>query len=163
MPARTETDKETAAHRHVSAHKFAPQFTEQAQCMLTFLRVAFKASPSTLAQCDRSPRSPFQPGPLHSSPLQTPTMSSPLASPCSATASPIGRPPAYHNGHHRPPPAPHKSPFQSKNHWLREISVMTTIRSLLLRDVRLCLLQVQPKAPHNLPNTQRAAQAPFDL
>uniref|UniRef100_A0A4W6D7Q2 FCH and double SH3 domains 2 n=1 Tax=Lates calcarifer TaxID=8187 RepID=A0A4W6D7Q2_LATCA len=108
-------------------------------------------------------RHPFQPGPLHSSPLQTPTMSSPLASPCSATASPIGRPPAYHNGHHRPPPAPHKSPFQSKNHWLREISVMTTIRSLLLRDVRLCLLQVQPKAPHNLPNTQRAAQAPFDL
>ncbi|GLD46391.1 F-BAR and double SH3 domains protein 2-like isoform X1 [Lates japonicus] len=72
-----------------------------------------QASPSTLAQCDRSPRSPFQPGPLHSSPLQTPTMSSPLASPCSATASPIGRPPAYHNGHHRPPPAPHKSPFQS--------------------------------------------------
>uniref|UniRef100_A0A8D3AWZ3 FCH and double SH3 domains 2 n=1 Tax=Scophthalmus maximus TaxID=52904 RepID=A0A8D3AWZ3_SCOMX len=75
-----------------------------------------QASPSPLAQCDRSPRSPFQPGPLHSSPLQTPTVSSPLASPCSATASPIGRPPAYHNGHHRPPPAPHnKSPFQSKN------------------------------------------------
>ncbi|XP_040007309.1 F-BAR and double SH3 domains protein 2-like isoform X1 [Xiphias gladius] len=72
-----------------------------------------QASPSNLAQCDRSPRSPFQPGPLHSSPLQTPTVSSPLASPCSATASPIGRPPAYHNGHHRPPPAPHKSPFQS--------------------------------------------------
>ncbi|XP_008331249.1 F-BAR and double SH3 domains protein 2-like [Cynoglossus semilaevis] len=72
-----------------------------------------QASPSPLAQCDRSPRSPFQPGPLHSSPLQTPTMSSPLASPCSATASPIGRPPAYHNGHHRPPPAPHKSPFHS--------------------------------------------------
>uniref|UniRef100_A0A8C4HT72 F-BAR and double SH3 domains protein 2 n=1 Tax=Dicentrarchus labrax TaxID=13489 RepID=A0A8C4HT72_DICLA len=66
------------------------------------------------AQCDRSPRSPFQPGPLHSSPLQTPTMSSPQSSPCSATASPIGRPPSYHNGHHRPPPAPHKSPFQSK-------------------------------------------------
>ncbi|XP_067464904.1 F-BAR and double SH3 domains protein 2-like [Thunnus thynnus] len=72
-----------------------------------------QASPSTLAQCDRSPRSPFQPGPLHSSPLQTPTMSSPQSSPCSATASPIGRPPSYHNGHHRPPPAPHKSPFQS--------------------------------------------------
>ncbi|XP_029375130.1 F-BAR and double SH3 domains protein 2-like isoform X2 [Echeneis naucrates] len=72
-----------------------------------------QAAPSTVTQCDRSPRSPFQPGPLHSSPLQTPTMSSPLASPCSATASPIGRPPAYHNGHHRPPPAPHKSPFQS--------------------------------------------------
>ncbi|KAE8287669.1 F-BAR and double SH3 domains protein 2 Carom SH3 multiple domains protein 3 [Larimichthys crocea] len=72
-----------------------------------------QASPSPLAQCDRSPRSPFQPGPLHSSPLQTPTMSSPQSSPCSATASPIGRPPSYHNGHHRPPPAPHKSPFQS--------------------------------------------------
>ncbi|XP_008280690.1 FCH and double SH3 domains protein 2-like isoform X1 [Stegastes partitus] len=72
-----------------------------------------QASPSTLAQCDRAPRSPFQPGPLHSSPLQTPTMSSPASSPCSATASPIGRPPSYHNGHHRPPPAPHKSPFHN--------------------------------------------------
>ncbi|CAJ1063390.1 F-BAR and double SH3 domains protein 2-like [Xyrichtys novacula] len=72
-----------------------------------------QASPSPLAQCDRSPRSPFLPGPLHSSPLQTPTMSSPQSSPCSATASPIGRPPSYHNGHHRPPPAPHKSPYQS--------------------------------------------------
>ncbi|KAL7389421.1 hypothetical protein ABVT39_003537 [Epinephelus coioides] len=72
-----------------------------------------QASPSPLAQCERSPRSPFQPGPLHSSPLQTPTVSSPLSSPCSATASPIGRPPSYHNGHHRPPPASHKSPFQS--------------------------------------------------
>ncbi|XP_029029865.1 F-BAR and double SH3 domains protein 2-like isoform X3 [Betta splendens] len=72
-----------------------------------------QASPSTFAQCDRSPRSPFQPGPLHSSPLQTPTMSSPQSSPRSATASPIGLPPSYHNGHHRPPPAPHKSPFQS--------------------------------------------------
>uniref|UniRef100_A0A7N8X3L6 F-BAR and double SH3 domains protein 2-like n=1 Tax=Mastacembelus armatus TaxID=205130 RepID=A0A7N8X3L6_9TELE len=72
------------------------------------------ASPSTLALCDRSPRSLFQPGPLHSSPLQTPTMSSPQSSPRSATASPIGRPPSYHNGHHRPPPAPQKSPFQSK-------------------------------------------------
>ncbi|KAA8586588.1 hypothetical protein FQN60_000424 [Etheostoma spectabile] len=76
--------------------------------------VSAQASPSPLAQCDQSPRSPFQQGPLHSSPLQTPTMSSPLSSPCSATASPIGRPPSYHNGHHRPPPAPHKSPFQSK-------------------------------------------------
>lgn len=76
-----------------------------------------KASPSTLSQCDRSPRGPFQPGPLHSSPLQTPTVSSPVSSPCSATASPIGRPPSYHNGHHRPPPAPHKSPFHSKNLW----------------------------------------------
>ncbi|XP_026183626.1 F-BAR and double SH3 domains protein 2-like [Mastacembelus armatus] len=72
-----------------------------------------QASPSTLALCDRSPRSLFQPGPLHSSPLQTPTMSSPQSSPRSATASPIGRPPSYHNGHHRPPPAPQKSPFQS--------------------------------------------------
>ncbi|XP_068591077.1 F-BAR and double SH3 domains protein 2-like isoform X2 [Cebidichthys violaceus] len=72
-----------------------------------------QASPSPLAQSDRSPLSPFQPGPLHSSPLQTPTASSPLSSPCSATASPVGRPPSYHNGHHRPPPARHKSPFQS--------------------------------------------------
>ncbi|KAM6911126.1 F-BAR and double SH3 domains protein 2-like isoform 2-T2 [Lycodopsis pacificus] len=72
-----------------------------------------QASPSPLALSDRSPLGPFQPGPLHSSPLQTPTVSSPLSSPCSATASPIGRPPSYHNGHHRPPPAPHKSPFQS--------------------------------------------------
>lgn len=77
-----------------------------------------KASSSPLAQCDRSPRSPFQPGPLHSSPLQTPTMSSPHSSPCSATASPIGRPPSYHNGHHRPPLTPHKSSFQSKKHFL---------------------------------------------
>ncbi|XP_039869307.1 F-BAR and double SH3 domains protein 2-like [Simochromis diagramma] len=72
-----------------------------------------QASPSTLSQCERSPRGPFQPGPLHSSPLQTPTVSSPVSSPCSATASPIGRPPSYHNGHHRLPPAPHKSPFHS--------------------------------------------------
>ncbi|XP_017284684.1 F-BAR and double SH3 domains protein 2-like [Kryptolebias marmoratus] len=72
-----------------------------------------QASPSTLAQCDRSPSSPFQSAPLHSSPLQTPTTSSPGSSPCSATASPIGRPPSYHNGHHRPPPAPHKSPYHS--------------------------------------------------
>lgn len=72
-----------------------------------------QASPSTLAQSERSPRGPFQPGPLHSSPLQTPTVSSPVSSPCSATASPIGRPPSYHNGHHRPPPAPQKSPFHS--------------------------------------------------
>ncbi|XP_075888048.1 F-BAR and double SH3 domains protein 2-like [Nelusetta ayraudi] len=72
-----------------------------------------QASPSPLAQCDRSPRSPFQTGPLHSSPLATPTTSSPQSSPCSATASPIGRPPSYHNGHHRPPPTPLKSPLQS--------------------------------------------------
>ncbi|XP_078142768.1 F-BAR and double SH3 domains protein 2-like [Centroberyx gerrardi] len=68
---------------------------------------------STSAQCERSPRSPFQPGPFHSSPLQTPTLASPQSSPSSATASPIGRPPSYLNGHHRPPPAPHKSPIQS--------------------------------------------------
>ncbi|XP_037543179.1 F-BAR and double SH3 domains protein 2 [Nematolebias whitei] len=72
-----------------------------------------QASPSTLAQCDRSPCSPFQSVPLHSSPLQTPTTSSPGSSPCSATASPIGRLPSYHNGHLRPPPTPHKSPYHS--------------------------------------------------
>ncbi|KAM4727127.1 F-BAR and double SH3 domains protein 2-like [Anableps anableps] len=72
-----------------------------------------QASPSTSAQCDRSPCSPFQPAPLHSSPLQTPTTASPGSSPCSGAASPVGRPPSYHNGHHRPPPAPHKSPYHS--------------------------------------------------
>lgn len=90
---------------------------------VSFLPAVFKASPSTLTQCDRSPCSPFQPGPLHSSPLQTPTMSSPQLSPRSATASPIGRPPSYHNGHHRPPPAQHKSPYQSEIHWFVCINV----------------------------------------
>ncbi|KAM9499130.1 F-BAR and double SH3 domains protein 2-like [Salvelinus alpinus] len=68
-------------------------------------------SPSPLSE--RSPRSPFQLGPFHSSPLQTPTMPSPQSSPSSASASPIPRPPSYINGHHRPPPAPLKSPLQS--------------------------------------------------
>lgn len=70
-----------------------------------------QVSPSAPGQAD--PRSPFLPGPLHSSPLQTPTASSPQSSPSSA--SPIGRPPSYHshNGHHRPPPAPLKSPYHS--------------------------------------------------
>lgn len=72
-----------------------------------------QTSPSTPLQTDHSPRSPFVPGPLHSSPLTTPTASSPQSSPSSA--SPIGRPPSYHshNGHHRPPPAPLKSPYHS--------------------------------------------------
>ncbi|XP_010869103.2 F-BAR and double SH3 domains protein 2 isoform X1 [Esox lucius] len=70
-----------------------------------------QASPSPLSQ--RSPRSPFQLGPFHSSPLQTPTLPSPQSSPSSASASPISRPPSYINGHHRPPPAPLKSPLQS--------------------------------------------------
>uniref|UniRef100_A0A672FIP1 F-BAR and double SH3 domains protein 2-like n=1 Tax=Salarias fasciatus TaxID=181472 RepID=A0A672FIP1_SALFA len=43
------------------------------------------------AQAPPSPRSPLQPLPLHSSPLQTPTLSSPGSSPRSAGASPIGR------------------------------------------------------------------------
>ncbi|XP_047234910.1 F-BAR and double SH3 domains protein 2-like [Girardinichthys multiradiatus] len=72
-----------------------------------------QASPSTSAQCDRSPCSLFQPVPLHSSPLQTPTTASSGSSPCSATASPVGRPPSYHNGHHRPPAASHKSLYHS--------------------------------------------------
>ncbi|KAK7926029.1 hypothetical protein WMY93_008339 [Mugilogobius chulae] len=72
-----------------------------------------QASPSVLGQSEQSPRSPFPLGPLHSSPLQTPTLSSPLSSPSCASASPIGRPPSYHNGHHRPPPAPLKSPYHS--------------------------------------------------
>ncbi|XP_031664288.1 F-BAR and double SH3 domains protein 2 isoform X2 [Oncorhynchus kisutch] len=67
-------------------------------------------SPSPLSEC--SPRSPFQLGPFHSSPLQTPTLPSPQSSPSSASASPIPRPPSYINGHHRPPPAPLKSPLQ---------------------------------------------------
>ncbi|XP_029957428.1 F-BAR and double SH3 domains protein 2-like [Salarias fasciatus] len=64
------------------------------------------------AQAPPSPRSPLQPLPLHSSPLQTPTLSSPGSSPRSAGASPIGRPPSYHNGHHRAPPTPFHSPGQ---------------------------------------------------
>lgn len=125
----------------------------------------FKASPSPLAQCDRSPHSPFQPGPLHSSPLQTPTVSSPQSSPCSATASPIGRPPSYHNGHHRPASAPHKSPFQSKIYWF--VCLCLKCVFVLESDIDDDNLppppQVQFKAPLNLPNTQRAALAPFDL
>ncbi|XP_052385708.1 F-BAR and double SH3 domains protein 2-like isoform X2 [Oncorhynchus keta] len=70
-----------------------------------------QVSPSPLSEC--SPRSPFQLGPFHSSPLQTPTLPSPQSSPSSASASPIPRPPSYINGHHRPPPAPLKSPLQS--------------------------------------------------
>uniref|UniRef100_A0A1A8QSN1 FCH and double SH3 domains 2 n=1 Tax=Nothobranchius pienaari TaxID=704102 RepID=A0A1A8QSN1_9TELE len=72
-----------------------------------------QASLSALVQCDRSPCSPFQSVPLQSSPLQTPTTSSPGSSPCSTTSSPVGRPPSYHNGHHRPPSASHKSPYHS--------------------------------------------------
>ncbi|XP_038146308.1 F-BAR and double SH3 domains protein 2-like isoform X1 [Cyprinodon tularosa] len=72
-----------------------------------------QASPSTAPLCDRSPCSPFQLAPLHSSPLQTPTTPSSGSAPCSAATSPVGRPPSYHNGHHRPPPAPHKSPYHS--------------------------------------------------
>ncbi|KAM4547482.1 F-BAR and double SH3 domains protein 2-like [Fundulus diaphanus] len=72
-----------------------------------------QASPSASAQSDPSPCSPLQAAPLHGSPLQTPTAAPSGSSPCSATASPVGRPPSYHNGHHRPPPAPHKSPYHS--------------------------------------------------
>ncbi|XP_056140510.1 F-BAR and double SH3 domains protein 2-like [Lampris incognitus] len=76
-----------------------------------------QASISTSALCDRPPHSPFQSGPFHSSPCQgspqTPTLASPQSSPSSATASPIGRPPSYSNGHHRLPPTPLKSPFLS--------------------------------------------------
>ncbi|XP_068186722.1 F-BAR and double SH3 domains protein 2-like isoform X4 [Antennarius striatus] len=64
-----------------------------------------QAGPSPLA-----PPSPFQVRPPLSSPLQA---SSPQSSPCSSTSSPTGRPPAYHNGHHRP--APHKSPAQGSH------------------------------------------------
>ncbi|XP_062308986.1 F-BAR and double SH3 domains protein 2-like [Osmerus eperlanus] len=77
-----------------------------------------QASPSAQSQSDQSPRSPFQPGPFHSSPclsspLQPPSLASPQSSPSSASPSPVPRPPAYVNGHHRPPPAPLKSPLQS--------------------------------------------------
>lgn len=61
-------------------------------------------------QASPSPRSPFPLGPLHFSPLQTPTSPSPQPSPSSG--SPIGRPPSYnsHNGH---PQHPRQSPFNS--------------------------------------------------
>ncbi|KAL0994640.1 hypothetical protein UPYG_G00125230 [Umbra pygmaea] len=71
---------------------------------------SLQRSSSPLGQS--SPMSPFQLGPFHSSPLQTPALSSPESSPSSASASPISRPPSYINGH-RPPPAPLKSPLQS--------------------------------------------------
>ncbi|CAL8268241.1 unnamed protein product [Merluccius merluccius] len=68
----------------------------------------------------QSPRSPFPPGPFHSSsprqssPIQTPTSLTSLASsPLSSPSSPAGRPPSYSNGHHRVPPAALKSPLQS--------------------------------------------------
>lgn len=120
----------------------------------------FKASPSSLVQCDRSPCSPFQSVPLHSSPLQTPTTSSPGTSPCSATASPIGRLPSYHNGHHRPPPAPHKSPYHSKMFLFCEAAEIT-----VHLDYNLCLppLQARLKDPLNLRNTQRVQLAPSGL
>ncbi|XP_072317960.1 F-BAR and double SH3 domains protein 2-like, partial [Eucyclogobius newberryi] len=73
-----------------------------------------QASSSVFGQTKESPRSPFLPGPPHS-PLQTPTLSSPLSSLSSASASPIGCPPSYCNGHHRAPPTPTKSPYHSES------------------------------------------------
>ncbi|TNM85256.1 hypothetical protein fugu_009434 [Takifugu bimaculatus] len=58
---------------------------------------------------DRSSHSPFQPGPLHSSPLQTPTMSSPQSS---TAVSPIREASAYENGHQGRSAAAHKTPFE---------------------------------------------------
>ncbi|CAB1316636.1 unnamed protein product, partial [Coregonus sp. 'balchen'] len=84
-----------------------------------------QVSPSPLSEC--SPRSLFQMGPFHSSPLQTPTLPSLQSSPSSANASPISRPPSYINGHHRPPPAPLKSPLQ--NVVLMILSAFLTLRS----------------------------------
>ncbi|KAK5887252.1 hypothetical protein CesoFtcFv8_015873 [Champsocephalus esox] len=115
-----------------------------------------QASPSPLAQIGGSPRSPFQP--LHSSPLQTPTLqtptlSSPLSSPSSASASPTGRPPTYHNGHHRPPPAPHKSPFQSPVQGSPQPPKYPESSSGTIRPVRAA-----PPAPEAAPS--RPGEAP---
>lgn len=138
-------------------------------CILTHTNVVscvLKASSSPLAQCDRSPRSPFQPGPFHSSPLQTPTMSSPQSSPCSATASPIGRPPSYHNGHHRPPLTPHKSSFQSRRHFLylscqnESFYLMVLLIKLMMMMFWICSGPAQsspqpPKYPESVSSTIR--------
>uniref|UniRef100_A0A674E8F7 FCH and double SH3 domains 2 n=1 Tax=Salmo trutta TaxID=8032 RepID=A0A674E8F7_SALTR len=88
----------------------------------------------------RSPRSPFQLGPFHSSPLQTPTLPSPKSSPSSASASPIPRPPSYINGHHRPPPAPLKSPLQSKNHSSKADYLLFGIKNVIALNIIHCLV-----------------------
>eukprot|EP00066_Takifugu_rubripes_P020331 XP_011609597.1 PREDICTED: FCH and double SH3 domains protein 1 [Takifugu rubripes] len=67
------------------------------------------ASLSAPTEGDRSSHSPFQPGPLHSSPLQTPTMSSPQSS---TAVSPIREASAYENGHQGRSAAAHKTPFE---------------------------------------------------
>uniref|UniRef100_A0A674E841 FCH and double SH3 domains 2 n=1 Tax=Salmo trutta TaxID=8032 RepID=A0A674E841_SALTR len=95
-------------------------------------------SPSPLSE--RSPRSPFQLGPFHSSPLQTPTLPSPKSSPSSASASPIPRPPSYINGHHRPPPAPLKSPLQSKNHSSKADYLLFGIKNVIALNIIHCLV-----------------------
>lgn len=75
-----------------------------------FLSV-FQASLSPPTEGDRSSHSPFQPGPLHSSPLQTPTMSSPQSS---TAVSPIREASAYENGHQGRSATGHKTPFEGK-------------------------------------------------
>uniref|UniRef100_A0A8C6KY83 FCH and double SH3 domains 2 n=1 Tax=Nothobranchius furzeri TaxID=105023 RepID=A0A8C6KY83_NOTFU len=100
-----------------------------------------QASLSALVQCDRSPCSPFQSVPLHSSPLQTPTTSSPGSSPCSTTSSPVGRPPSYHNGHHRPPSASHKSPYHSKS------AVKVGKKNLMRSWIIICVPLPPPSGP----------------
>uniref|UniRef100_A0A8C7L2M6 FCH and double SH3 domains 2 n=1 Tax=Oncorhynchus kisutch TaxID=8019 RepID=A0A8C7L2M6_ONCKI len=87
-----------------------------------------------------SPRSPFQLGPFHSSPLQTPTLPSPQSSPSSASASPIPRPPSYINGHHRPPPAPLKSPLQCKNHSSKADYLLFGIQIVIALNIIHCLV-----------------------
>uniref|UniRef100_A0A8C7NVK3 FCH and double SH3 domains 2 n=1 Tax=Oncorhynchus mykiss TaxID=8022 RepID=A0A8C7NVK3_ONCMY len=83
---------------------------------------------------------PFQLGPFHSSPLQTPTLPSPQSSPSSASASPIPRPPSYINGHHRPPPAPLKSPLQSKNHYSKADYLLFGIQIVIALNIIHCLV-----------------------
>uniref|UniRef100_A0A8C7NTP3 FCH and double SH3 domains 2 n=1 Tax=Oncorhynchus mykiss TaxID=8022 RepID=A0A8C7NTP3_ONCMY len=77
---------------------------------------------------------------LHTSPLQTPTLPSPQSSPSSASASPIPRPPSYINGHHRPPPAPLKSPLQSKNHYSKADYLLFGIQIVIALNIIHCLV-----------------------
>uniref|UniRef100_A0A8C8IM49 FCH and double SH3 domains 2 n=1 Tax=Oncorhynchus tshawytscha TaxID=74940 RepID=A0A8C8IM49_ONCTS len=77
---------------------------------------------------------------LHTSPLQTPTLPSPQSSPSSASASPIPRPPSYINGHHRPPPAPLKSPLQSKNHSSKADYLLFGIQIVIALNIIHCLV-----------------------
>uniref|UniRef100_A0A8C7NTW4 FCH and double SH3 domains 2 n=1 Tax=Oncorhynchus mykiss TaxID=8022 RepID=A0A8C7NTW4_ONCMY len=62
------------------------------------------------------------------------------SSPSSASASPIPRPPSYINGHHRPPPAPLKSPLQSKNHYSKADYLLFGIQIVIALNIIHCLV-----------------------